>query len=79
MDDIDAILEAVKTKGTLTKAEFSDVVSQAVKGRPMSQDEITLLFRVFDSNRDAVLELSELVRMEELQDQLDDHLSHHTT
>ena len=31
---------------------------QAVKGRPMSSDEVNLLYRVFDSNRDGFLEIS---------------------
>jgi len=45
----------------------------------MSQGEIALLFRVFDQNRDALVELSELVRMEELHDELNDNLAHHTS
>lgn len=63
MDDLDAIIDAVKAKGRLTKTEFGEVVRAAVKDKPMSTDEITLLWRVFDQNRDAVLELSELVRL----------------
>jgi hypothetical protein len=31
---------------------------QAVKGRPMSLDEINLLYRVFDTNKDGFLEIS---------------------
>lgn len=31
---------------------------QAVKGRPMSQDEVSLLYRVFDTNKDGFLEIS---------------------
>lgn len=31
---------------------------QAVKGRPMSIDEVNLLYRVFDTNKDGFLELS---------------------
>ena len=79
MDDLDAIVDAVKAKGRLTKAEFGPVVRAAVKGRPMSGDEVNLLFRVFDQNKNAVLELSELVRLEELQDQLQDQMEHHTS
>lgn len=79
MDDMDAIIDAVKARGSLTRSEFDRVVLAAVKGRPMSPEEISLLFRVFDQNKDAVLELSELVRMEELQDQLQDQLSYHTS
>jgi hypothetical protein len=79
MDDLDSIIDAVKARGRLTKAEFGGVVRAAVKGRPMSADEVALLFRVFDQNRDAVLELSEMVRLEELQDALQDHMEHHTS
>lgn len=79
MDDIDSIIDAVKAEGILNRSEFDRVVRAAVKGRPMSQGEITLLFRVFDQNRDALVELSELVRMEELHDELNDNLAHHTS
>lgn len=79
MDDLDAIIEAVRAKGSLTKKEFTDVVSGAVRGKPMSKEEVALLFRVFDANRDAVLELSELMKLEELHDSLGDHdhMGHH--
>lgn len=33
-------------------------VLQAVKGRPMSKDEVSLLYRVFDTNKDGFLEIS---------------------
>jgi magnesium transporter len=79
MDDIDSIIDAVKAKGILNRSEFDRVVRAAVKGRPMSQGEIALLFRVFDQNQDALVELSELVRMEELHDELNDNLAHHTS
>lgn len=79
MDDIDSIIDAVKAEGILNRSEFDRVVRAAVKGRPMSQGEIALLFRVFDQNRNALVELSELVRMEELHDELNDNLAHHTS
>ena len=31
---------------------------QAVRGKPMSKDEVELLYRVFDTNKDGFLELS---------------------
>ena len=44
--------------------------------RPMSQDEIELVYRVFDTNKDGFLELSELLRMEEHMDSFSStHLS----
>ena len=80
MDDLDAIIDAVRVKGSLTKREFTDVVTAAVRGKPMSNEEVALLFRVFDANKDAVLELSELMKLEELHDTLwEDQLAHHTS
>jgi Ca2+-binding EF-hand superfamily protein len=49
----------------------------------MSKEEIALLFRVFDANKNAVLELSELMKLEELHDSLGggggggDQMGHH--
>ena len=78
MDDLDAIIEAVRAKGSVTKKEFTEVVANAVRGKPMSKEEIALLFRVFDANRDAVLELSELMKLEELHESLiPDQMDHH--
>jgi len=79
MDDMDSIIQAVKAKGSLTKSEFKKVVATSVKGRPMSPEEVSLLFRVLDQNRNAVLELSELVRMEDMADHLSEQLAHHTS
>lgn len=31
---------------------------QAVRGKPMSKDEVELLYRVFDTNKDGFLELT---------------------
>jgi hypothetical protein len=70
MDDLDSIIEAVRAKGPVNKKEFSTLVTQAVKGKPMSKEEVALLFRVFDANKNAVLELSELMKLEELHDSL---------
>jgi Ca2+-binding EF-hand superfamily protein len=79
MDDLDSIIEAVRAKGPVNKKEFSALVTQAVKGKPMSKEEVALLFRVFDANKNAVLELSELMKLEELHDSLgdSDHMGHH--
>ena len=52
--------------------------SSIKSSRPPSAEEIGLLWRVFDTNRDGFLELSELVRLEEhIQEGTD--LSHHLT
>jgi magnesium transporter len=78
LEDLDDILLAVKeqTKGGLmviSKKEFKNTVQAAVKGKPLSSEEIDLLYRVFDQNRDGFLEMSELVRLESTVDgQLED-------
>ena len=79
MDDVDGIIDAIRARGSVSRREFEDVVAAAVKGKPMSKEEIALLFRVFDTNKDAVLELSELMKLEELQDKLQDDFDHHMT
>lgn len=58
MDDLEAVIDAIKSKGSIDKKDFAEIVRGAIKERPMSPDEISLLFRVFDTNKDAVLELS---------------------
>lgn len=65
MDDIDDVVDAVKARGRVSRGEFTSIVRDAVKGRPMSQDEIDLVYRVFDTNRDGFLEMSELLRLED--------------
>lgn len=78
LEDLDDILLAVKeqTKGGLmviSKKEFKNTVQAAVKGKPLSNEEIDLLYRVLDQNRDGFLEMSELVRLESTVDeQLED-------
>jgi hypothetical protein len=42
----------------VSRREFGAIVQQAVRGRPMSKDEVDLLFRVFDTNKEGLLELS---------------------
>jgi magnesium transporter len=49
----------------VSRREFGAIVQQAVRGRPMSKDEVDLLFRVFDTNKEGLLELSEMVRIED--------------
>jgi magnesium transporter len=77
LDDLDDIMDTVKERarsGTpVSKKEFGTIVQQAVRGKPMSKDEVELLYRVFDTNRDGLLELSEMVRIEE---HIDDEFAH---
>ncbi|KAL6767339.1 hypothetical protein ACKKBF_B34875 [Auxenochlorella protothecoides x Auxenochlorella symbiontica] len=68
MDDMDDVIQEIKQRGQVTKTEFAQIVRESVQGKPMSTDEINLLYRVFDSNKDGLLELSELLRMEEHMD-----------
>ena len=45
---------------------------QAVRGKPMSKDEVELLWRVYDTNAEGFLEVSEMVR---IQDTIDDSVA----
>jgi hypothetical protein len=67
LDDLDPLIDAVRARGALTKKEFGAVVRATVGGRPpISDDEAALLWRVFDTNKNDLLELSEVVRLEEI-------------
>ncbi|EFN55977.1 hypothetical protein CHLNCDRAFT_145324 [Chlorella variabilis] len=83
LDDLDDIMECVwfgaavvlaavklraRSGSPVSKKEFRAIVQQAVGGKPMSQEEVELLFRVFDTNKEGFLELSEMVRIEEHMD-----------
>lgn len=73
MDDLDVILDAVKAQKTpLTEKRFSKIVREALKGKSISPKEIALLYRVIDRNKEAVLEMSEMIKEET-------DLSHHLT
>ena len=78
LDDIDAIMDAVRHRNALNKKEFAGAVREAVPS--ISSEEIDLLFRVFDQNKDAIIELSEIMRIEELHGRLQESfLEHHTS
>lgn len=74
LDDLDAIIDAFKVhKGEMTRQKFEHVVREALQGKKISGEEISLLFRVLKRNKEAVLEMTEMVK-EETTD-----LSHHFT
>ena len=71
LDEMDDVLAAVRVAATadtpLTRDAFHAVVKAAfsrggagIGGRPMADDELDLLFRVFDSDRDGFLRAGEL-------------------
>jgi len=74
LDDLDAIIDAFKVhKGEMTRQKFELVVREALQGKKISGEEISLLFRVLKRNKEAVLEMTEMIK-EETTD-----LSHHFT
>ena len=80
VDDLESIVDCIKAKGGVSQNEFKDIVRSSIKSsRPPSQEEIGLLWRVFDTNRDGFLELSELVRLEEHIQVESTDLTHHMT
>ncbi|KAL4424906.1 hypothetical protein ABPG77_002129, partial [Micractinium sp. CCAP 211/92] len=76
LDDMDDVMEQVKERAregsAVGKKEFREIVRQAVRGKPMSGEEVDLLYRVFDTNKDGFLELSEMVSIEQ---RIDDEFS----
>ncbi|PSC69475.1 Magnesium transporter MRS2-4 [Micractinium conductrix] len=76
LDDLDDVLDQVKDRARrgvgVTRKEFHHIVKEAVRGKPMSKEEVDLLYRVFDTNKDGFLELTEMVRVEE---HIDDEFS----
>lgn len=70
---MESVKERARSGKPVSKKEFSGIVQQAVRGKPMSKDEVELLYRVFDTNKDGFLELSEMVRIEE---HIDDEFAH---
>lgn len=45
----------------LGKKEFSKLVRRTVKHRDVNDQEVDLLYRVFDSNRDGFLSMAEIM------------------
>lgn len=46
--------------GAVSEHEFSNLVQNSVHSHQVDSEEISLLYRLFDSNRDGFLELGEL-------------------
>lgn len=55
----DVAQESTKTK-TLGKEDFAKLVRQTIRRREISEREMDLLYRVFDTNRDGFLSLAEV-------------------
>ena len=45
----------------LGRKEFSKLVRQTIKHRNVNEEEVDLLYRVFDSNRDGFLSMAEIM------------------
>lgn len=69
IDDMEDLIEEIQKRGRVSKAEFKIIVQEAVDGKPMSPDEINLLYRVFENNQSVFMEMSKKVKMEQ---ELDD-------
>lgn len=60
MDDLDDIMDKLHLHSDIGKKEFQRLVMSAVDD--ITLDEADLLYRVFDTNRDGFVEMTELVR-----------------
>lgn len=56
---MDDLLFALHEKTNISRAEFNTMVHENVKGKRMSNAEVDLLYRVFYTNREALLEAGE--------------------
>ena len=58
-------------------SEFAKVARKTVSERELSPEELRLLYRIFDSDRDGFLELGELHRLEASQKDKAKYKEHH--
>lgn len=49
----------------IKKGEFAKLVRSATRGQTLPDDEVDLLYRSFDTNRDGFLSLGEMIRADE--------------
>ncbi|CAL8471666.1 g11208 [Coccomyxa elongata] len=78
VDDLEDIMAALKhrhdtdlessSETGIDKEEFSTLVRQVIKDREVRRDELDLLYRVFDTNRNGFLELGEVVKHQQHMD-----------
>eukprot|EP00891_Asterochloris_glomerata_P008499 jgi/Astpho2/8499/fgenesh1_pg.00125_%23_12_t len=61
-DDLDEILAKLRNKSDIGRKSFVKLVREAVKDRIVPDDEVELLYRVFDTNRDGFLSMGEVLR-----------------
>lgn len=59
IDGIDDLLSALHEKRTIGRSEFDEIVNANVKGPRMTKGEVDLLYRIFYTNRDGLLEAGE--------------------
>lgn len=60
--DIAVLLAERGDGGAITQHEFARLVQRVVHSHKVDEEEVGLLYRIFDANRDGFLELGELVR-----------------
>lgn len=65
IDDMEDLVEEIHKRGRVSKSEFRALVQEAVEGKPMSTDEINLLYRVFESNEGVFMEMSKKLRRDQ--------------
>ncbi|KDD76705.1 hypothetical protein H632_c133p2 [Helicosporidium sp. ATCC 50920] len=65
LDDMEDVVQGLRGRGEVSRAEFEVIVASATRGRPFSAGEMELLYRVVRSDRDRFVEMSKRVRMEE--------------
>lgn len=61
-DDLDEILAKLRNKSDIGRKSFVKLVREAVKDRIVPDDEVELLYRVFDTNCDGFLSMGEVLR-----------------
>ena len=65
IDDMEDLVEEIHKRGRVSKSEFRALVQEAVEGKPMSTDEINLLYRVCESNEGVFMEMSKKLRRDQ--------------
>ena len=59
IDGLDDLLSALHERRHIARLDFNHLVQQNVKGPALSQAEVDLLYRVFYTNREGLLEAGE--------------------
>lgn len=60
MEDLEEVVDGLRSAKDPSRAQFADIVRTAVRGKPVSDDEIDLLWRVYQRNTQSFLELDDV-------------------